>query len=79
MKQLVAVYFVAGFAVGLASAGNCPRFHPGRKVGIVESKLIREASGLAISRKNEDVRLGEDILNHPARLVAQQFHGIFQA
>jgi len=48
--------FVVVFAFGGASAlGRCPEFYGGRKIGSLESPLIREASGLAASRKNKGV------------------------
>lgn len=44
-----------GVAVGVASAADCPVFLPGQKVGVVQSRAIREASGLAASRKHKGV------------------------
>lgn len=52
----LALLFVVVFASGGASAlGRCPEFYGGKKVGSLESPLIREASGLAASRKNKGV------------------------
>jgi hypothetical protein len=33
-------------------SADCPKFHSGKKTGIIESSLITEASGLASGRKN---------------------------
>ena len=41
---------------GCRSAGaDCPRFLAGHKVGVIEPKVINEASGIAASRKNPGV------------------------
>lgn len=44
-----------GASVGCAASADCPKFHPGHKVGTIQSPLIDEASGLAASRKNPGV------------------------
>jgi hypothetical protein len=38
-----------------SASGDCPKFLAGQKVGTVQSALIKEASGLAASRKNPGV------------------------
>ena len=38
-----------------SASGDCPKFLAGHKVGTVQSALIKEASGLAASRKNPGV------------------------
>jgi len=38
-----------------SASGDCPKFLAGRKVGTVQSALIKEASGLAASRKTPGV------------------------
>ncbi len=42
-------------AAGCAASANCPKFLAGHKVGTLQSALIKEASGLAASRKNPGV------------------------
>jgi hypothetical protein len=38
-----------------SASGDCPKFLAGHKVGTIQSALIKEASGLAASRKNPGV------------------------
>ena len=38
-----------------SASADCPKFLAGHKVGIIQSALINEASGLAASRKNPGV------------------------
>ena len=59
MRELPLLYFVlllCAFAgSSCASLAWSSEFEPGAQVGIIRSPLIREASGIAASRKNADV------------------------
>lgn len=54
----------------LPTEDNCPKFEPGVKTGIVENKLIREASGLAASKQNPGVLWVHNDAGGKARLFA---------
>jgi hypothetical protein len=46
---------LAAAITGCAASADCPKFLAGHKVGTLQSSLIKEASGLAASRKNPGV------------------------
>jgi hypothetical protein len=54
LQILMALAFVVLPAAGLA-AEQCPKFDSARQAGTLKSKLIKEVSGIAASRKNADV------------------------
>jgi hypothetical protein len=54
-KLLPFTFLLICFIDGCAAAGDCPQFLAGHKVGVIQSPLIDEASGIAASRKNPGV------------------------
>jgi hypothetical protein len=50
LVQVVILFTTAG-----CNAADCPKFSGGRNLGTIQSAMIKEASGLAASRKNKNV------------------------
>jgi hypothetical protein len=52
---VLALAIIMWAIIAYAAGGDCPKFMPGYKAGTLQSPLIKEASGLAASRKNPGV------------------------
>jgi L-ribulokinase len=63
------------FCIGEATAGDCPQFLAGTKVGALQSPLINEASGIAASRKNANVLWVHNDSDDSARIFAMSYDG----
>jgi len=57
-----------------ANAG-CPEFQAGLRVGTLQSSLVKEASGIAASRKNQDVLWVQNDSGDSARVFAMSRQG----
>lgn len=69
------IVFALFFGIGQAAAGDCPQFLAGTAVGALQSPLIGEASGIAASRKNDNVLWVHNDSGDSARIYALSYDG----
>ncbi len=71
---IVAAFLMVG-SIGLGSAANVPKFQPGRQVGTVQTKEIKEASGIVASRVNRGVLWVHNDSGNSAKVYALNIEG----
>lgn len=69
------IVFALFFAIEAAAASACPQFLPPTTVGTLQSPLVREASGIAASRKNANVLWVHNDSGDSARIYAMNYDG----
>ncbi len=71
---VVAAFLMVG-SIGLGSAANVPKFQPGKQVGTVQTKEIKEASGIVASRVNRGVLWVHNDSGNSAKVYALNTEG----